>query len=58
VEVNFVEEPRFKSIIEEGYKPENIIKLISKIDISFRFEPNKTLIFFDEVQELPESQQR
>ena len=54
VEVNFVEEPRFKSIIEEGYKPENIIKLISKIDISFRFEPNKTLIFFDEVQEFPE----
>ena len=54
VKVNFVEEPRFKSIIEEGYKPENIIKLISKIDISFRFEPGKTLIFFDEVQEFPE----
>ena len=47
VEVNFVEEPRFKSIIEEGYKPETIVKLMSKMDLSFRFEPGKTLIFFD-----------
>ena len=54
VEVNFVEEPRFKSIIEEGYKPETIVKLMSKMDLSFRFEPGKTLIFFDEVQEFPE----
>ena len=54
VEVNFVEEPRFKSIIEEGYKPETIVKLMSKMDLSFHFEPGKTLIFFDEVQEFPE----
>ena len=54
VEINFVEEPQYKGIVEEGFKPENIIKLISRLNPSFRFVPGETLIFFDEIQEFPE----
>ncbi len=54
IEINFVEEPIFKGIIEEGYSPKNIIKLISRINPKYKFKPNETLIFFDEIQEFPE----
>lgn len=30
VEINFVEEPQYQSIVEEGYKPETVVKLISR----------------------------
>lgn len=52
--INFYEEPKYKMIIEDGYKIDSIIKNISRIDSSKRFEPNKTLIFFDELQDFPE----
>ena len=54
VEINFVEEPQYKGIIEEGFKAETIIKLISRLEPSFSFVPGETLIFFDEIQEFPE----
>lgn len=54
VEINFVEEPQYKGIIEEGFKTESVIKLISRLNPSFSFVPGKTLIFFDEIQEFPE----
>ena len=54
VEINFVDSPVFKTITAEGYKPEFIIAAISRIDNSFMFEPGKTLIFFDEIQEHPD----
>ena len=54
VEVNFVEEPQFCTIIDEGFKTENIIKLLSLLNPAFRFVPGKTLIFFDEIQAFPE----
>lgn len=54
VEINFVEEPQYKGIIEEGFKPESIVKLISRLNPAFRFIPGKTLIFFDEIQDFPE----
>lgn len=54
VYINFVEEPKYKSITEDGYKAEDIIRNISRIDPSKRFEPGKTLIVFDELQEYPE----
>lgn len=52
--INFVEEPKYKLITENGYKPEDIIRNISRMDPSKRFEPGKTLLFFDELQEYPE----
>ncbi len=54
IEINFVEEPRYKAIIEEGYSPEKIIKIMSRMNSSFHFEVGRTLLFFDEVQEFPE----
>ena len=48
IEINFITEPHYKSIIEEGYKADSIAKLISRIDPSKHFEAGETLIFFDE----------
>ena len=54
IEINFYEEPKYKAIIRDGYSAADIIKNISVIDPSKRFIPGETLIFFDEIQELPE----
>ena len=54
VEINFVEAPYYRDIIADGYKAESIIRLISRIEPSFRFEAGKTLLFFDEIQAFPE----
>ena len=54
IEVNFVEEPKYKMITVDGYKTDDIIKNISRIDPTKQFEPSKTLLFFDELQEYPE----
>lgn len=43
--INFVEEPKYKLITENGYKPEDIIRNISRMDPSKRFEPGSTLLF-------------
>lgn len=52
--INFVEEPKYKRITEDGYKAEDIVRNISRMDPGKRFEAGKTLIFFDELQEYPE----
>lgn len=54
ITINFVEEPKYKMITADGYKAENIIKNISRMDPSKRFIEGETLIFFDELQEFPE----
>lgn len=54
VEINFITEPMYKAIIEEGFSADSIVKLISRIDPSKHFEQNNTLIFFDEIQDFPE----
>lgn len=52
--INFVEEPKYKLITEDGYKTDDVIKNISRMDPSKRFIPGDTLIFFDELQEFPD----
>ena len=47
--INFVEEPKYKMITADGYKAEDIIKNISRMDPSKRFIKGETLIFFDEL---------
>lgn len=54
VEINFVEEPKYKLIVADGYNASDLVKNISRIDPSKKFEEGKTLIFFDELQEFPE----
>lgn len=52
--INFVEEPKYKMITGDGYSADAIIKNISLLDTSKSFVPQKTLIFFDELQDFPE----
>lgn len=54
ITINFAEEPKYKTITEDGYRAEDIIKNISRLDPGKRFLPGKTLLFFDEFQEFPE----
>lgn len=52
--INFVEEPKYKSIIEDGYGTDEIIRNISRIDPGKHFVEKDTLLIFDELQEFPE----
>lgn len=52
--INFVEEPKYRLITEDGYKAEDIIRNISRMDPSKQFEPDETILIFDEMQEYPE----
>ena len=54
IEINFVEQPKYKVITRESYEPGEIIKSISLLDNNKRFVPGKTLLFFDEIQDFPE----
>ena len=54
VEINFVSDPVYKQIVENGYSAEAVIKNISRINPKARFIKGKTLIFFDEIQEFPD----
>ena len=54
IEINFVLQKKFRAIFDDGYEVETIIKNISLLEPSWRFIPNKTLIFFDELQKCPD----
>ena len=54
VNINFALEPKFKTICEDGFDVGAVIKNISRTDPSKKFEPGKTLILFDEIQDYPE----
>ena len=54
IEINFIESPQFKTILENGYKTDDIIKNITRIDPDIRFISEKTLLFFDEIQAYPD----
>lgn len=50
VEINFILNPEFRDIFDDGYKVDKILENISFKDPSLEFIPGKTLIFFDEIQ--------
>ncbi len=52
--INFALEPKYKRITDDGYTYSDIIKNISRISPNFNFEPNQTVIVFDELQEHPD----
>ena len=54
IEINFAEEPKYKTIVSAGYSPQDIIQSITLLDPSKKIIPGKTLIFFDEFQEYPD----
>ena len=49
--INFALEPKFKRITDDGYIFSDVIKNISRISPNLVFEPNNTVIVFDELQE-------
>ncbi len=51
VEINFALQKQYKSIFDDGFEADTIIKNISLINHNFLFIPNETLIFFDEIQD-------
>ncbi len=54
IEINFVRDRRFKGLTDDGYDVESILKKLSLLNPSFKFIPNETLIFFDEITEFPD----
>lgn len=55
VEINYISMPQYKQIFQDGYTTENIIKNISLLNSEYKFIPGDTLIFFDEMQEYPDT---
>lgn len=54
IEINFILQKKYQAIFDQGYEVDDIIKNISLLDPSLRFEPGRTLFFFDELQACPD----
>lgn len=52
-EINFALRDEFRQIVDDGCSVQSILRRISLIEPSWHFEPGRTLIFFDEIQEIP-----
>lgn len=55
IEIDFKQQPEYKAIFAEGYEPDKVLKAISTVNPSFKAVPNKTIIFFDEIQDYPDA---
>lgn len=55
IEINFMENPEYKSVFQHGYDPNRIIKELSLLNPEFEFIPYQTLILLDEIQEYPDA---
>lgn len=51
IEINFVLQKQYKSIFDDGFEVNTIIKNISLINPALEFLPGETLLFFDEIQD-------
>ncbi|MBR5432993.1 MAG: ATP-binding protein [Bacteroidales bacterium] len=54
IEINFATNPEYKNVFSKSFVPKDIIQQISLLNPDFKFLENKTLIFFDEIQEFPD----
>ncbi|WP_237743835.1 AAA family ATPase [Bifidobacterium ruminantium] len=54
VEINFVENPKYRAITQNGYSVDEVVKSMSLLDPTLCFIPHETLIFFDEIQDHPD----
>lgn len=50
IEINFALEKQYQDIFDDGFDVDNIIKNITLKNPNFKVVPEKTLIFFDEMQ--------
>ena len=53
VEINFVEQEQYKSIFDQGFEVDVIVKNISLLNPELEVIPNQTLFFFDELHACP-----
>ena len=53
IQINFVEQPKFKNIFDDGFDVDTILKNISLLNPELKFIPGETLFFFDELQACP-----
>lgn len=51
VEINFILQKQYKSVFDDGFEVDTIIKNISLMNPDFEFIAGETLIFFDEIQD-------
>ena len=55
IEIDFKKQPEFKRIFQQGYMPDDVLKMISVLNPNWKAVPHKTIIFFDEVQDCPDA---
>lgn len=53
VEINFALQKQYKTIFDQSFEVDDIIKNISAINPYFKYIPGHTIIFFDELQDCP-----
>ncbi len=53
VQINFVEQKKYRGIFDDGYEVDAILRNISLLNPEFRFIPGDTVFFFDELQACP-----
>ena len=53
ISINFILQPEYLHIFEDGFEIDRILQNITFINPSFILEPHNTLIFFDEIQVCP-----
>ncbi|MCD8028739.1 MAG: AAA family ATPase [Erysipelotrichaceae bacterium] len=51
IEINFILQKQFKTIFDDGFEVDTILRNISLINPNFEFIEGDTLIFFDEMQD-------
>ena len=51
IEINFVLQKQYKTIFDDSFDVDKIIKNISLMNPEFQFIENETLFFFDEIQD-------
>ena len=54
LEINFVLQKKFRAIFDDGYEVDTIIRNITLLEPSWKIIPQKTLLFFDELQKCPD----
>lgn len=53
IQINFVEQKKYKAIFDDGFEVDTILKNISLLNPEFKFIPGETVFFFDELQACP-----
>lgn len=53
VQINFVEQKKYRDIFNDGFEVDMILKNISLLNPEFKFVPGETIFFFDELQACP-----